>query len=390
MRLLDVETLEFQDFNGAIPPYAIASHHWLDSEATYHEVRDGLKQESTGFRKVKGFCDAVKKLQAAGEIKWLWMDTCCTNKADFTEFSEAINSMFRWYAEASICIAYLSDVDSLDSSPEWVMRQFWRSEWFTRGWTLQELLAPKLVLFLNRDWEPLGHKAPRAGLWDVEALKLSTRLLGFNLSAHISKITEIPERVLFDVRKSNDYSIEDRKAWMEGRTTTKPEDLAYCQFGLFGIFLPLIYGERENAMERLEEELQRKKTRLQPIEIQLSAQSPKSPKALKPPTPETPLDRRRSTKFVRGEAPYKRTITIDDRVGSRTFETTVDLRFTIGQFKLLLAKEDWIGRPWSEFGLSFFDKDGKRIPLISPAPQCYETKLKELNGLYKVTVKTVE
>ena len=137
-----------------IPQYAIASHRWCQDEDELS--LDAIKgkhegyQTKKGYMKLEGFVDFVKShLQ---HIEWLWIDTCCINRNSDAELSESINSMYKWYANAEVCLAYLADVEARD------LNSFKQSEWFLRGWTLQELLAPRTVVFLARDWTILGHK----------------------------------------------------------------------------------------------------------------------------------------------------------------------------------------------------------------------------------------
>ena len=193
------------------------------------------------------------------EIDYLWIDTCCIDKTNSVELQEALNSMFRWYAGAEICLAFLYDVDSLDGHPKVVQESFRSSEWFRRGWTLQELVASKCILFYNGDWDIIGSKWPNAKLpW------MSTRAFGLrSINAPIAKITGIPEKVLGDFDKYiGVYNFEQRRSWMKGRLTTRREDAVYCQLGIFGVFMPLIYGEGDHAMVRLEEAIEAKQRRV--------------------------------------------------------------------------------------------------------------------------------
>src|SRR5436189_404821 len=146
--------------NDTIPPYAILSHTWgADStEVTFEDLTNGTGKDKPGYEKIR-FCG-----ERAGQddLEYFWVDTCCINKADFTELSEAINSMFRWYRNAAKCYVYLSDVSVGECDPNskvfpWESA-FQASRWFTRGWTLQELLAPKLVEFFSHEGKRLGDK----------------------------------------------------------------------------------------------------------------------------------------------------------------------------------------------------------------------------------------
>ncbi|KAF2015679.1 hypothetical protein BU24DRAFT_441264 [Aaosphaeria arxii CBS 175.79] len=222
------------------PPYAILSHTWAeDQEITYEELKAGRGRDKTGFDKIR-FCG---EQAAVDRLHYFWVDTCCIDTSSYVEHSTAINSMFKWYQRASRCYVYLSDV----SVPELVtdastMRVTWASafrcsRWFTRGWTLQELLAPPIVEFFSREGKLLGSK--------------------ISLKHEIYDITGIPLRALGGQSLAN-FSVEERMRWVALRTTTVKEDIVYCLLGLFGVFLPLIYGEGiPNARRRLKEEIQK-------------------------------------------------------------------------------------------------------------------------------------
>jgi hypothetical protein len=245
MRLLqrlpdgDFKLVSFDD--DAPPPYAILSHTWIEGqEVTYNELVAGKGREKTGYAKIC-FCS---ERAAADDLQFFWVDTCCIDKSTSDELSTAVNSMFRWYQRASRCYVYLSDV----SLPEDVtdaesFRITWaealrRSRWFTRGWTLQELLAPPSVEFFSKEGKRLGSR--------------------ISLEQEIHKITRIPVGVLRG-QSLTDLSVEERMSWTAERTTTLKEDKAYCLLGIFGVFLSLIYGEGEaHATLRLKEEIQKR------------------------------------------------------------------------------------------------------------------------------------
>jgi ankyrin repeat domain-containing protein 50 len=243
MRLLHVDSLEFQDFRDDVrPPYVIASHRWLDTgEVSFQDfprVRDGQKADCAGFQKVKAFTTYIQTNLPS--LKWLWIDTCCIDKTNAAELSEAINLMFEWYRGADLCLAYLADVEG--ASDTYTIQE---SEWFKRGWTLQELLAPGTVVFLSNTWDIIGHKgnvlSPQSGL-----------RFGSNLEKRISRITNIPAEVLHSYRASTEASVEAKLKWMEGRQTTRPEDMWYALFGIVGVTPGANYGEgSEGARQRL-------------------------------------------------------------------------------------------------------------------------------------------
>ncbi|OCK72842.1 kinesin light chain 1, partial [Lepidopterella palustris CBS 459.81] len=257
MRLLkrspngDLELISFHDDNP--PPYAILSHTWTDGEeVTYNELVSGTGKVKTGYAKIRFCVDTA----AQDGLQYSWVDTCCINKSTVEELQVAINSMFRWYQGASKCYVYLSDVlaPEIETNPPyqpfytevinvqafritWV-KAFRRSRWFTRGWTLQELLAPASVEFFSKEGNRLG-----------------SRIL---LEQDIHEVTQIPVEALRG-QSLSEFSVEERMNWAANRTTTLKEDKVYCLLGIFSIFLPLIYGEGEAyASLRLREEIQKR------------------------------------------------------------------------------------------------------------------------------------
>ena len=169
-------------------------------------------------------------------FEWAWADTCCIDKTSSAELTEAINSMFRYYALSTICYVYLGDVSNGDDVSA-KASEFSRSRWHQRGWTLQELLAPKTVLFMSCDWVYLGDK--------------------YYLAPALKEITSVPESILRSEQDITDASVAARMSWASRRQTTRVEDEAYCLFGLFGINMPTLYGEGRNAFYRLQEEIMR-------------------------------------------------------------------------------------------------------------------------------------
>ncbi|KAF2831501.1 kinesin light chain 1 [Ophiobolus disseminans] len=240
-RLKD-DVFELATFDDESPsPYAILSHTWIEGqEVTYDELVAGGSKNKSGYAKLR-FC---AEQAAADGIQYIWVDTCCIDKSTSNELSTAINSMFRWYQRAAKCYVYLSDV----SVPEEVAdahafpliwtEAFQRSRWFTRGWTLQELLAPPHVEFFSREGKRLGSR--------------------ISLEREIHKVANIPVEVLRG-QSLAERSVEERMGWAGRRMTTLKEDKVYCLLGIFGVFLPLIYGEGEEyATRRLKEEIARR------------------------------------------------------------------------------------------------------------------------------------
>jgi hypothetical protein len=240
MRLLeynnDGELSLTEDFiGGEIPEYAILSHTWGADieEVTYRDVIDGTGKNKVGYEKIR-FCGEQARCDS---LRNFWVDTCCINKSSDRELSEAINSMFRWYRKASKCYVYLADVstnDQIDLSLQSWEAAFRNSRWFTRGWTLQELIAPPSVEFFCSNGNRLGDKK--------------------SLEGQLYKITGIPVSALQGSPLS-EFSFEERISWAKMRETKREEDKAYSLLGIVDISMPVIYGEgRENAFRRLNRE----------------------------------------------------------------------------------------------------------------------------------------
>ncbi|KAI0126366.1 heterokaryon incompatibility protein-domain-containing protein [Xylariales sp. AK1849] len=235
MRLLNTKTLLLEAFTDhrAAPRYAILSHTWEDDEVLFEDVYKqdpSIWKGKTGAGKVRSSCRQALK----DRYDYIWIDTCCIDKSSSAELSEAINSMFIWYEAASVCYAYLSDSTGA----------YKNCLWFTRGWTLQELIAPGDVKFFDKYWKLFGTREHDA--------------------VTISKLTGIDDRLLSRTY-SNMYgplqdvlrtvSVATRMFWASKRSTTRVEDVAYCLMGIFNINMPLLYGEGNKAFRRLQEEI---------------------------------------------------------------------------------------------------------------------------------------
>ncbi|QIW98147.1 hypothetical protein AMS68_003665 [Peltaster fructicola] len=251
-----------QDFLVDPPPYAILSHRWTDDEVSYKDFHKGRRTESKGHRKIVQFCDWLKDksyYQTTADhddhpysLNWAWVDTCCIDKRSSAELSEAINSMFTWYAEAHICVAHLQDI--LCTDPNAVTE----SEWFTRGWTLQELLAPEAIVFCNRDWTIIGHKCTGTTLatWQCRCDQYQVRSRwGPSVNHQVSTTTKIEAAILQHPDRMFSECVAKRMSWATGRQCTRPEDIAYSLLGIFKINMPLLYGEGNRAFHRLQLEL---------------------------------------------------------------------------------------------------------------------------------------
>jgi hypothetical protein len=234
MRLLDFSHDQVsltRDFTNNAPPYAILSHTWGedDQEVTFQDLMQGVGKSKAGYEKIR-FC---RKQAATNGLQYVWIDTCCIDKSNSTELAEALNSMFRWYCDAAQCYVYLSDVPTRGSRWESAFR---RSRWFTRGWTLQELLAPRSIVFFSGKGEPLGDKA--------------------SLIQQIREVTKIPIDAL-QGKSLSSFSIDARLSWAQKRETKREEDKAYSLMGIFGVHMPPIYGEgKKEAFERLIREIE--------------------------------------------------------------------------------------------------------------------------------------
>ncbi|KAF4632572.1 hypothetical protein G7Y89_g5548 [Cudoniella acicularis] len=232
MRLLNVDTLQVED-SLRVPPYAILSHCWGEGEVTFQDIKRSDWQQMPGAKKIIYACRQCKN----DNLSYMWIDTCCIDKSSSAELSEAINSMFNWYQQATICYAYLEDVviSSEYTSETQDCPELRKSRWFTRGWTLQELIAPEKILFFGNKWSFLGNKKILSGL--------------------LSSITTVPEEVLAEPSRRRFCSIAKRMCWAAARCTTRPEDAAYSLLGIFEVHMPLLYGEGPAAFIRLQEEI---------------------------------------------------------------------------------------------------------------------------------------
>lgn len=231
MELLNTSTYELRTLPTDRPwPYAILSHTWgrQEDEVTYQDLSDlSIARSKLGWAKIAHTCRQARNLG----IEYAWIDTCCIDKSSSSSLSEAINSMFSWYAQSEVCFVILEDLKPSASTPE-------HCRWFTRGWTLQELIAPTQVRFYDRSWTFRGTRK--------------------DLSHILSLLTGIEPRVLRydstrDIRSIlSSIPVARRMSWAAKRETSRPEDIAYCLLGIFGVNMPMIYGEGENAFVRLQ------------------------------------------------------------------------------------------------------------------------------------------
>lgn len=248
MRLINVMTMQMERYDYGIPVYTILSHTWNVTEeidlATFQRGV-GVRERFSGWKKVQRCCEQTRN----DGYRYTWIDTCCIDNTNLVELSEAINSMYRWYKNAAVCYAYLVDVDhslrlrgGTDCIDRIAKRDDWHlrnSRWFTRGWTLQELLAPSYVVFYGKDWVPLG---TRESLLDV-----------------IHQVTQIQPEYLSSPDAIRQATVATIFSWAARRQTQRPEDHVYSLLGLLNIHMPLIYGEGHHAFQRLQLELLQKR-----------------------------------------------------------------------------------------------------------------------------------
>ncbi|KAF2158599.1 hypothetical protein M409DRAFT_32822, partial [Zasmidium cellare ATCC 36951] len=252
MRLINVHTLKLESFidEESAPKYAILSHTWGQNEVQYLELinyRPGEDEERLDWRKIHLTCDQAK----IDGLKYAWVDTCCIDKASSAELSEAINSMFKWYQKSDVCYVFMPDVQPEDLSAETgFLSSFRASRWWTRGWTLQELLAPERLVLYDVHWDVIGEKPPLVNSSGSHP----------DLMADITSITNISSKVLTHDVPLSDIGIAVKMSWASTRTTTRKEDIAYCLLGIFDINMPLLYGEGAKAFRRLQEEIVRTST----------------------------------------------------------------------------------------------------------------------------------
>ncbi|RGP62520.1 hypothetical protein FLONG3_10187 [Fusarium longipes] len=248
MRLVNTKTLQLETLEEGSEKYAILSHTWGNDEVLFDDIQSPTrmdeirKKNGPGYRKIAQSCERAQ----SRELNYIWIDTCCIDKSSSAELSEAINSMFRWYSNSEVCYAYLSDVFLHEVGVE-LVDSLKNSRWFTRGWTLQELLAPNEVEFFDHNWSPLGERHA--------------------LASTISNITGIDELFLHKSDREKDRRISTklqrenvatRMGWMAQRETTRVEDMAYALLGIFGINMAILYGEGSRAFLRLQEEILKK------------------------------------------------------------------------------------------------------------------------------------
>ncbi|KAF4490273.1 beta transducin [Fusarium agapanthi] len=219
-------------------PYAILSHTWDEDEVTFEDMTHGREKGRKGYVKILNTCRLAKERG----ITHAWVDTCCVDKRSSAELAEAINSMFNWYRLSEICFAYLEDLNVHRGPQDDELDGLSSCRWFTRGWTLQELIASRDLEFYDSMWKYRGTKA--------------------KLQKEISEITGVDIAVLENNAILETIPVAKRMSWAANRETTRIEDLAYCLLGIFGVNMPMLYGEGTKAFGRLQEEIIKETTDL--------------------------------------------------------------------------------------------------------------------------------
>jgi len=219
------------DFHhGPTVEYLILSHTWgpNDDEVSFQDTANlEMARKKNGFSKIEQICTRARE----EGIPYAWVDTCCIDKSSSAEPSESINSMYKWYYGAVYCVAYVEDLETRGN--EDLESQLSPCRWFTRGWTLQELISPKSVVFVDKGWKEWGTRR--------------------DLSSVLSRITGISTAILDGTRALHQIAVAQRMSWVAKRQTTRTEDMAYCLFGIFDINMPLLYGEGSKAFVRLQQ-----------------------------------------------------------------------------------------------------------------------------------------
>ncbi|KAH8674064.1 heterokaryon incompatibility protein-domain-containing protein [Xylariales sp. PMI_506] len=256
MWLIDTSTLKLAfHANAPAQQYIILSHTWEDGEVSFQEFQDlATARDKRGFAKIETLCHLARKRG----YRWAWVDTCCIDKTSSAELTENINAMFRYYASSAFCFAFLADLPCLTPEQQAEEENWWSDpdrsahgyanfaapstaeylpncRWFSRGWTLQELIAPRYLEFYDFAWNFRGSKS--------------------NWKASLAEITGVDETVLAGDMPLEQLPVARKLSWAAGRQTSRLEDIAYSLFGIFGVYMPLLYGEGDNAFLRLQEEI---------------------------------------------------------------------------------------------------------------------------------------
>ncbi|KAK7443543.1 hypothetical protein VKT23_015716 [Stygiomarasmius scandens] len=232
-RLIDTYSLKLVEFGNAeiIPSYAILSHRWVQGEevlyAEFLQSQDGggkFSKPKEGYRKIEAACRQARE----DGIRFIWIDTCCVEQGNHVDVAANITSMYGYYQNAKVCYVYLADIEKHDMfNKEDRLGIHQRSEWLYRGWTLQELIAPRTVVFFNKHWERIGDK--------------------YKLREKLYEVTAVPSLVLSGKQPVQNVDVLTRMSWSFSRRTTKIQDGAYCLQGLLGVSIEPNYDESSLA-----------------------------------------------------------------------------------------------------------------------------------------------
>ncbi|QIX01517.1 hypothetical protein AMS68_007034 [Peltaster fructicola] len=236
MRLLNTTSFKFEWMVRETCEYAILSHRWIEEEvgdeitfATLEHAKTNgpTSRQAASWSKMEKACEQARN----DRLKYIWIDTICIDKNDIQELGRSLNSMFDWYARAKICYVYLQDAKRT------IQRAGtnYYSEWFERGWTLQELLAPSEMVFYDMDWCRLGTRT--------------------ELAPHLSNASKIDVDYLKRPGSFREASVATKMSWMAGRSTKYVEDITFSMLGILNVKLPYIPAEGAQAFFRLQSEL---------------------------------------------------------------------------------------------------------------------------------------
>ncbi|KAG1726961.1 heterokaryon incompatibility protein-domain-containing protein [Suillus paluster] len=233
----DLQTERVKEAVATYFGWVMLSHRWEGKEPLLHDIKDKVVYEleaAGGLVKLQSFC----KIARDAGYHWAWVDSCCIDQRDNVELQKSLNSMFTWYHNSALTIVYLADVPP--SSKPGAMA---KSAWNTRGWTVPEFLASKVIRFYQQDWTAyLGDNSPnhKESVSIMDELEDATGIDAHALIAFQPGMRDAREKL----------------QWASTRVTTVPEDIAYSLFGIFGVQLPILYGEnKQNALGRLLQEI---------------------------------------------------------------------------------------------------------------------------------------
>lgn len=245
MRLINSKTFYLEEFHGdQIPPYAILSHTWRDEEVLFDDWEHYERRVGkAGWSKVMNTCRQAR----LGGHEYVWIDSVCIDKKSSAELSEAINSMYQWYTDAARCFVYLDDFHHNGN-----LKGLQTCRWFSRGWTLQELLAPRYLKFYDQSWIEFGQINRYQGVASIDTTGLCHAL---SVATGIDEIWMSQAKFQGHQRLTLSTTVAERMSWVAGRETNRIEDMAYCLMGLFNVNMPLLYGEGPTAFIRLQEEI---------------------------------------------------------------------------------------------------------------------------------------